>query len=524
MEIYRNDYFSLNTEDGKIFISVYRLGYDIKNFNQISLDMPYLQLSSFANLKKAIEEASNVKTHIGHLRPRIEVILSSDEMEAMIKLNITSKEFADNKIGISSEIIEALNAAGVVEGLDNLFQKPITVQKKLSVAHGLAPVDGKDAVVKYYTITEKKPIVKEDGSVNYYELNLIDNVKAGDWLGEKIPPQDGKPGKTVTGKIIPPRRGIDFKLKYDRKTVGEFVENGIIVLRALTDGAVKFEGEKIKIDNHLVIPGDVGYETGNIFFDGYVTVKGTVKDGFSVIAKNDISIMGSMGIGAIDRISSKEGSVYIKGGVYGKGTAVIEAKENVYIKYCNECNVIAGEEINVGFYALDSSLKARKVCLDPLHGKIIGGNISAEIQVIAGTIGNKSEKKTVISVQGFDRIAIKTEFELLLTKYKDLLQEAGKIKRQIEIFEYNISGAEYFDNKEYNEYLKKYGSIIDEIKLLDDCRKMLQRILETKGEGEIGIFKAAYPETFLEIKTMQKKINSVVNGSFYVMDRELHHS
>lgn len=524
MEIYRNNFFALVSEDGKIFIQAYSPGYDIKDFNQIILDLPFIQLQSFSNLKKALEEANAVKYHIGIQKPRIEVILSSDEMEAKIKLNITAKEFIDNKISISSEIIDALNAAGVAEGLEDLFQKPITVQKEISVAKGLFPEDGKDAIIKYYEITDKKPIVKEDGSVNHYELNLIDNVNKGDWLGEKIPPQEGKPGKTVTGKRLSPRRGIDFKLKYDRKTVGEFEEDGRIVLRALTDGAVKLEGERIKIDNHLIVPGDVSFETGNIFFDGYVTINGTVKDGFSVIAKNDISIMGNMGMGAVDKIISKEGSIYIKGGIYGKGTAIIEAKKNVYMKYCNEANVMAGEEINVGFYSLDSNLKAKKVRLDPIHGKIIGGAVTAEIQVIAGSIGNKSEKKTCISVQGFDRAAIKTEFEILLAKYKELLQEAGKVKRQIEIFELNISGAEYFDNKEYNECLNKYEDIIDEIKLLDDCRKMLQRILETKGEGEIGVFKAAYPETFIEIKTMQKRINSVVNGSFYVMDRELHHN
>ncbi len=524
MEIYRNDFFSLSSEDEKVYIQVYSSDYDIKTFNQIILDMPCIQLQSFAILKKALEEANDAKCLIGTYKPRVEVLLSGDEMEARIKLNITAKEFVENKIGIPSEIIEALNAAGVTEGLDDLFLKPISVQKEILVAKGIPPEDGKDAVITYYEITDKKPVVKEDGSVNHYELNLIDNVNKGDWLGEKIPTQEGTPGRTVTGKTLPPKRGVDFKLKYDTRTVGEYVENGHIVLRALIDGAVKLDGDKIKVDNHLIVPGDVGFQTGNLVFDGYITIRGTVKDGFSVIAKNDISIMGDMGIGAVEKIISKEGSIYIKGGIYGKGTAVIEAKRNIYMKYCNEANVTAGEEINVGFYALDSKLKAKKVSLDPVYGKIIGGTVMAETQIIAGIIGNKSEKKTYVSVQGFDRSAIKTEFELLLTKYKDLLQEAAKLKQHLETFERSISGSEYYDNREYNECLNKYEDIIDGIKLLDDCRKVLQQVLETKGEGEIGISKAAYPETFIEIKTFQKRINSVVSGSFYAQDKELKHN
>lgn len=524
MEIYHNDYFTLAGEEDRVYISVYRSGYEMREFNSLLLDMPTIQLHNFTNLKNALDESSGLRIFIGNLKPRVEVLISADEMEAKIKLNITAKEFAENKISISSEIISALNKAGVTEGLDDLFQKPITVQKETPVAKGIKPTDGNDAIIRYFEIQDKKPIVKEDGTVNHYELNLIDNVCKGDWLGEKIPPIDGKPGKTVTGKLLPARRGIDLKLKYDRKTVEEFEEDGKTVLRAAIDGAVKFEGDKLRVDNHLIVPGDVGYETGNISFDGYVTVKGTVKDGFSVIAKNDISIQGNMGLGVVDKLVSKEGSIYIKGGVFGKNTSTIEAKKSVYVKYCNECTIKAGEDINVGFYALDSNLTAKNVIMDPVHGKVIGGTINAEIQVVAGVIGNKSEKKTYIHVSGFDRVAIKNEFEQLLEKYKVMLTEVNKVKRQIELFEHNSAGAEYVNSKEYNQYLRKYESILEEIKVLDEYRKRLQKILETKGEGEVGITKAAYPETVIEIKNMQKRINSIVSGSFYVMDKELHHN
>ncbi|KUO75445.1 MAG: hypothetical protein APF77_08960 [Clostridia bacterium BRH_c25] len=524
MEIHQNGYFSLLSDNDKLYISVYRSGYEMREFNNLLLDMPTLQLHNFTNLKNALDEARGLRIFIGNIKPRVEVIVSADEMEARIKLNITAREFAENKIQISSEISAALNKAGVTEGLDDLFQKPITVQKEIVIAKGIKPKDGKDAIIRYYEIEEKKPVVKEDGTVNHYELALIDNIRKGDWLGDKIPPTEGKPGKTVTGKLIPARRGIDFNLKYDSKTIEAIEEDNKMVLRAVIDGAVKFEGDKISIDNHLIVQEDVSYETGNISFDGYVTVKGTVKDGFSVIAKNDISIQGSMGLGVVEKIISKEGSIYIKGGIFGKNTSIIQAKRSVFVKYCNECIITAGEDINIGFYALDSNLKAKKIIMDPVHGKIIGGTINAEIQVITGVIGNRSEKKTYVNVSGFNRAAIKKEFEQLLDKYKAMLSEVNKVKQQIELFERNSSGAEYVNSKEYNRYLRKYEDILVEIKLLDEYRKRLQQILETKGEGEIGVYKAAYPETYIEIKNMQKKIDSIVSGSFYAMDKEIHHN
>ncbi|HYE82612.1 MAG TPA: FapA family protein [Clostridia bacterium] len=524
MEIFQNEYFSLISDNDKLYISVYRSGYEMREFNNLLIDMPTLQLHNFTNLKNALDEARGLRIYIGNIKPRVEVIISVDEMEARIKLNVTAKEFAENKISISSEIAAELHKARVTVGLDDLFQKPITVQKEITVAKGIKPKDGQDSIIKYFEIQEKKPVVKEDGTVNYYELTLIDNVRKGDWLGEKIPPTEGKPGRTVTGKTLPARRGIDFKLKYDKKTVEELEEGNKTILRAVIDGAVKFEGDRIRVDNHLIVPEDVGYETGNISFDGYVTVKGTVKDGFSVIAKNDISIQGSMGLGVVDKIISKEGSIYIKGGIFGKNSSIIQAKRSVFVKYCNECIITAGEDINIGFYALDSNLKAKKIIMDPVHGKIIGGSINAEIQVITGVIGNKSEKKTYVNVSGFDRAAIKKEFEQLLDKYKAMLSEVNKIKQQIELFERNTSGAEYVNSKEYSQYLRKYEDILVEIRLLDEYRKRLQQVLETKGEGEIGVYKAAYPETYFEIKNMQKRIDSIVSGSFYAMDKEIRHN
>lgn len=524
MIVHKNDFFIIESKmDNLLFITVSKPGFDFTDFNSIIIDMPTIQIKNFNQLKDALEKARGEAVEIGTLRPRIEIFISKDEMEASIKLNISAREMVENKIGISTEIISALESYDIREGLVDLFSKPLTVQKKILVARGTMPINGEDAKVSYFHITDKKPKVKVDGSVNHYELNLIDNIKKGDWLGEKIMPTDGIPGKTVSGKLILPIKGKDEKLKYDNKTVGEFNEDGKIVLRALVDGAVKFDKTSIRVDSHLIIPGDVDYGTGNIVFGGSVTIQGIVKDSFSVIANDDIAILGEMGIGAVDKIVSKEGSIYIKGGVYGKATASIEAAKNVYVKYCNECSIFAGEDINIGYYSLDCNLSAKSISLDPVRGKLMGGNANARVQVIAGIIGNKSDKKTKINVQGFDRNQIKKEFEDILLSYKDKLEKAATMKQQIESYENIMSGAEYMDMTAYNEFVDKYDKAIEEIKDLDERRIKLQKILLIDGEGAIEIVKEAYPETYIEIKNLTKKIDSIVKGIFYVNEREMHH-
>jgi len=100
----------------------------------------------------------------------------------------------------------------------------------------------------------------------------------------------------------------------------------VTYLYALKSGAVHYEGDRISVSNHLEIDGDVDFKTGNINFDGFVTIKGTVADGFSVVAVKDVEILGTIGIGSVKEVVSKEGSIYIKGGIAGKNKAVIRQK------------------------------------------------------------------------------------------------------------------------------------------------------------------------------------------------------
>ena len=525
MDIFKNEFFSLFSEDHELFIVVSGGGYDIRKFNDIISAFPAIELTNFIALKKALQSPNEAPISIGKLKSKIEVIFSKNELEAKVKLNMTKKELQTIEAKIISEILIALNDHGVTEGiLTEALRGRLPVQTEIVVAKATLPIDGENAVIKHFQRSAKQPFIKKDGSVDHYDLKLIDNVKKGDWLGEKILATSGTPGKTVTNKAIAAKTGRDFPLRYDQKTVEAVQEYGKVVLRALIDGAVKFEGDKVKVQNHLMIDGDIDFNTGNINFEGSVTINGTVSDGFSVTAKNDISILSEMGIGAVEKIESLTGSIYIKGGIFGKCTAKIKAKENVFVKYCNECTITAGNNINIGFYALDSNLCAKNVLFDPDNGKIMGGNICAEVRVVTATIGNKLEKKTEVNVTGFNRLAIKQEFDKIIKDYRDLLDKAGKMKRQLEIYERTLEGAEYGNLKQYNTCLKKYQDILDQIRTADERKKRLQKMLETKGEGEVAIFKAAYPQTYLKIKQLEKRIKSVVRGNFFAKDKTLHHN
>ena len=60
--------------------------------------------------------------------------------------------------------------------------------------------------------------MKSDNNVDHYELNLINRVKAGDWLGERIDPKPGKDGKSVRGETVPHKTGRVLPILYDKNS------------------------------------------------------------------------------------------------------------------------------------------------------------------------------------------------------------------------------------------------------------------------------------------------------------------
>ncbi|WP_432408432.1 DUF342 domain-containing protein [Wukongibacter sp. M2B1] len=522
--IYSNDFFDLLESDGEVYVKVHMAGFDMRSFNLILEENPRVMLTNFLGLKKALETASNEEVKIGKFRPLIEVILSKDEMNCKVRVNYTEDYLIENRKNITTDILIELNRNGIKEGvMSDAINSEYRSYEEFLVAQGTLPINGEDAKVKYYELSERKPTIRKDGTTNYYDLNLIDVVYKGDWLGEKIPPTDGKDGITVTGKRLAAKKGKEKLLRYDTRSIKRTIKDGKFVLEALVDGAVTFKKGKICVENHLVLEGDVDYSSGNIDFDGFVTVKGTVKDGFSIKAKHDISILSPMGIGATGKIHSTNGSIFIKGGVNGKLITVIEAQKDVYVKYCNETKITAGGKIDIGYYSIDCNLKAEKIFMDKITGRLIGGNVYVGSQIITGTIGNKFEKRTNVNVDGFDRVAVKKEFEEVLKQYKTLVIHAEKLKADIEIYDLNfsINNDDEALLEDYNKQLEKYDKLVEAIAQLDERRIMLQGVLRSRGEGQVSIAAGAYPKTHLELKRIRKKIDSVVRGTFYINGREL---
>ncbi len=521
--IHSSEFLKIIRRVDGFYIESYKTGMSIEQFNNIISQLPDIKITSFMSIKNAILFAPKPLEKFGDVKERINIEVSSDGLKAYVKLSVSPKELSgDTKLNLIKEIMDKLKAEGIIFGIksDVLINK-LQSDKPILIAEGIPPENGEDSVFKMYEMKEVKPEIKEDGKVDHYELSLINRVTMGEWLGERKDPTEGSAGRSVRGSVIPATPGKKYPILYDRNTVREEYKNGITTLYALRNGAIHFDGDKVSVSNHLEIIGDVDFKVGNINFDGFLTIKGTVEDNFSVEATKDIEILGEFGIGSVKEVISRQGSISIKGGIAGKNKSVIKSKKDIYTKFVSDATIICEGSVHIGFYCINSSITAKEVILDSPKGQIIGGNIQAEIRVVSSIIGSQSEKKTLISVKGFSRNAIKARLEELIGEIESFKNEMSKLKQEISVF----SGITHDTEEQKKKYLSlqdEFFKIKDKIRDLESDKKSMSNALRTKGEGEITITKKAYPGVILEIKNITKEIGVVIsNSSFFIQDGEI---
>ena len=501
--IFSNEFVELIEEESNFYIKVLQKGYSMAELNKVLAEFPRVRVSKFSSIKEAFNSPTSKMVQIGEKKPLIEVFVSKDKLEASIIINMTKKEFeVVEKKSLIEKILLTMQDNGVIYGFNiNEIIEKLQPLEKVVVAKGLLPIKGEDAVVTYFEIEDAKPQVVNDGTVNHYELNLINKVNAGDWVGDRIEPKEGAPGKNVCGEIIPALKGVQEKLKYDHKSIKEEYDEkqDKTVLYAKRTGAVVYENGLLGVCNYLEIEGKVSFETGNIDFDGFVDVKDSIEDNFTVRADHDIQILGDMGVGGVEEIESREGNVYIRGGIAGKGKAKVVCNGDLFTKFAADCTIECGGSVHIGFYAMNCNIKAKEVVLDSYNSKIIGGNISAQVRVVASEIGNRMEIPTNIEVEGFNRNKVKEEYDFINETIEKVKIKIKELKQKITVYSIGINQDEekkiLFDKyTEEHEYFNK------NLKMLYIKQKKCISYLQAKGEGEVRVNSCIYPKVHIKIK------------------------
>ncbi len=523
--IYSNDFFHIILEDDSVFIKVLKKDYSIQAFNDLLKDFPRISIVYFVALKTALANEMLTKVKIGELKPKVELTISSDQLVAYAQINLTEKEFGEHdKKQLLSEIIDLAVTKEISYGVDikGILNRMRPIEK-FEIAKGKAPIPGADAVITMFQIKKVEPLLVEDGNVNHYELNLINKIEKGDWLGERLDATEGISGMDICGTEIPAENGRQQKLQYEASSVDEVydAEKGNTTLYAKLTGAIVFDQETIGVRNFIEVPGDVSYQTGNVDFDGYVDVKKTVDDNFSVRALYDIQVLGDMGIGGVDTIESKEGNIYIRGGIAGKNKAKIICQGDLFTKFASDCTIECGGTVNIGYYAMNCQITAKEVLFASPTSKIIGGLTKAVVRIEVGDLGSKAGIQTRSTILGFDRDHLRDEYESMGKSIIKLKEKMETLKKSLSRFS---GGAIKVEEREKYEVLQRESHEAKKtLDLLMKEQKKYTSYLSTKGEGEIKVKKCTYTGAIIKMKDEMLVVHETTSipMSYYIEDGEI---
>ncbi len=514
--IYSDEHLKIFTANSDVMAETYKNGFPIDRIYPILAKHPEIGLTSPNTLRQLLAAAPAGPRKIGEMKKIIDLEVSPDGLTAKVTLNIPAEEMSRiPKDKLKNELIKLLDSNGIVFGVDLGFLKEELVPgRQYIAARGVGAIDGMDAIIRMYELTEAKPEVVEGGKADFYDMKLINKVKPGDWLGERIEATDGTPGKTVKGEEIKPNRGKTVPLNYDRNSVTEIQSDTKTTLVSKLNGAVNYTNDRISVSNHLEIEGDAGVATGNINFDGYVTIRGTINDGYSVEATKDIEINSPYGLGKIKSLVSTNGSIFIKGGVSSRDRLEIKASKNIYVKFVDNCRLICGETAHIGFYSINSEVIAKGIVFDSSNGQVIGGSMRAEIYINVPICGSDIERKTDLEVTGFNRQALVRRLDEVFHEISVKKAEQQKIKMQSP--ESAVRGSSSVSNSD------KLFMLRNEIKALEEERKQIAAYLKTKGDGEISVTRRIYPNSSIILSGIYAEISPDITAqTFYLKDGEI---
>ena len=336
-------------------------------------------------------------------KPHLEVAVSDDKLQAL--LTITQVP-AEPYMATVEDIYGALAQAGVEYGvLTDKIEQIVAGRiypERMVVAQGQAPNPGRDGQIEYCFTSGNAGQAHDLGyRVDYRNLNLVENVHAGQALAIMIPAIESAPGITVYGRPI-----NVAKVKKVRLPVGKGTKvspENPFELVAEIDGFVRLDKtsfEQIVVEQEFQVLESVDLSTGNLNIEGSVRIFKDVRDGFQVKATGNILVHGSVEGCYLEA----GGNIEIKGGIIGgKQRARAQAIGDVMVKFADNADISAGGLIAVTEEALNCTLQTERIVTvgdEKIKsvGAIIGGQVIAGQLIKAVSVGTPAGTITRLRV------------------------------------------------------------------------------------------------------------------------------
>ena len=521
----KNGYFKLDIRDGNVYLVVFPPADGGK-------PVEYKEVTSYLEGKGyAVLDARELNTALTARGEPREVFLGmwngldeSEQMEVTIsidKMLVFCRFYPPSNNGrlmTEDEILRDLEFHKVTVGISReeiqKFLKERHYCTNYIMAKGVPPINGKDAKIEYFFNTNHnlKPKKNEDGSVNYHELNTISRVEKGQVLAKLHREVPEKPGKDVFGGDIQARQEKTMKLEFGNNIT--LSEDMTEIYSGVTGHASLVNG-KVFVEDVFEVPADVDTSTGNIVYDGNVTIKGNVKSGFSVTAKGDIVIEGVVEAAFLNA----GGQIIVKRGIHGMGKGRVQAKDNIITKFIENATVISGGYIETESILHSQVSAGNDIRVGGKKGFVNGGVIRAGNLVEAQTIGSSMGTLTRIEV-GVDP-EIKERYGELQKSIIQVSKELEQLRPILVNFNEKMQKKEPLSVERVQQVQSVARSFKEKQQVLNAQRKELKDIheqIQMSHNAKIKVKGSIYPGVSVNISEVSMNIKSERSFSKFIKE------
>ncbi|RMH54330.1 MAG: DUF342 domain-containing protein [Candidatus Hydrogenedentota bacterium] len=445
-----------------------------------------------------------------------EVRVSSDGMSAELFL---TPPIGDAPGPSREEVEELIEKAGIKHGLDaaeverlwnewNERRRPISG----TIARGTAAVEGKAGWVEV-PVEDFISMVHSEDRVDHRERSALRPVRTGDLIAVLYEGEEGTPGTDVRGNPVFPPEIPEVLLE-----AGPGVRRDGNMYYADRDGHLVHVGDRISVEDVFHIDGDVTMEIGNIHHNGPVVIDGSVGDGFLVEAEGEVTIRDNVG-GSVVRTN---GNVRVGNGVIGRQRGTVDAGADVEVRFVESGTLLAGGEIRVAVYSLQSRLESEGVIR--VRGEergIIGGEVIARAGIETTHAGSPSFVPTLLKTG--ESPLLKRRARAADRKFREYQNELARLRMIEEQFRKecpDLGAVSPERARLYQRLIRSRVTLKVRLKEVGVERVRCLAEMAKVPPGEIVVKGTLHPGTRIQMKDLEMKIETRLQGVRFRLDEE----
>ncbi len=446
----------------------------------------------------------------------LEISISPDRMFAVGRFYPPS---TNGQLMTMNDAMNSITQAGIKHGiLKNNLDSFLSNRKYCEdyiIARGSSPVEGRDAIITYNFNTDNslKPKINEDGSVDFHQLDTISSINKGDILASLSPAVQGKAGMDICGNTITPKKVINRILKHGKDI--HLSEDGLVMYSDVSGHAV-LTADKVFVANTYEVFADVDASTGDIVYEGNVTVKGNVITGYSIMAKGDIIVNGV--VEGASLIAG--GQIVLKRGMQGMSKGKMEAGGNIITKFIENAQVKAGGYITTEAI-LHSKVSAKgDIIVGGKKGFITGGESRSGTSITVKNAGSTMGTNTLLEV-GIDPGIIE-EFRSLEKSIMSMNADMEKLLPILDAYKKKLNSGEKL-SRDRLDYIRLATenclALRTKIKESGNRYDQLRIEMNNSEGGMIKVGNIAYPGVKIVISNVNYYVRNEIHYSKFVRDR-----